>query len=95
MLWDYVYNTLNSFSCREEKVSSVMWTHIRYGTLHNFKPVGQNEFKIDSIFFLSLKTCALWSSRISREKFTPVPGNLKKRFWGEPKTSLTSSTIKD
>ena len=54
MLWDYVYNTLNSFSCREEKVSSVVWTHIRYGTLHNFKPLGQNEFivcKTDTSFF--------------------------------------------
>ena len=89
MFWDYVYNTLNSFSCREEKVSSVVWTHIRYGTLHNFKPLGQNEFivcKTDtSFFFLSLKTRALWSSHTSRDKFTPVPGNLKKRFWGEQK----------
>ena len=68
MLWDYVYNTLNSFSCREEKVSSVVRTHIRYGTLHNFKPVGQNEFKIDSIFFsFTQDVCTVKLAHFARE----------------------------
>ena len=91
MLWDYVYNTLNSFSCREEKVSSIVWTHIRYGILHNFKPLGQNEFivcKTDSIFFsFTQDVSTVKLAHFAREIYSSAWQLKKKRFWGEQKVA--------